>query len=390
MKITYLDYSATTPVDRGVFTAMKPYFMEEFGNASEPHFLGVQALQAVEKSRREVAALLNAEAENIIFTGSATESINLSHKGLIEALRQRSDGKKLHIITSCVEHKAVLETCKHLEELGWAQVSYLPVDKYGRISVAEVEKTVRPETVLVSVMYVNNEVGTIQPIAEIGRLLKKINPKIYFHTDATQAVQYLESDVGKLGVDLLSFAGHKICAPKGIGGLYVRKGTPLTRQIDGGRQEKGLRAGTENIPYIAGLGKAAEIARLAKKKEAQRLEKLRERLIKEVLKIPGVRITGDPEKRAPHIASFLIGGLEGESLILLLADKGIIASTGSACNSGNLQPSHVLQAMGIAPEDSHGSIRFSLGRGTSEEDVDYVSAVLPEIINRLREMAPKF
>lgn len=398
MKLTYLDFAATTPVDPAVLAAMKPYFIKEFGNASEPHFLGVQALQALEKSRHQIAAFLNAEVSSIIFTSSATESINFSHKGLIEALLPKAQGKKLHIITSQIEHKAVLETCKHLERLGWADVTYLPVDGYGRVNVFEMEKAITPETVLISIMYVNNEVGTIQPIAEIGSLVKAANETrkkeqglpLYFHTDATQAIQYLDSDVEKLGVDLLSFTGHKIYAPKGVGALYIRKGVPIVRQLDGGGQEKRLRAGTENVPYIVALGKAVELCGQAKKKETKRLEKLRNLLIAEMLKIPGTKLTGDAVNRAPHIASFLVEGAEGEALILLLADKGIIASTGSACNSGDLQPSHVLSAMGVPPENSHGSIRFSLGRKITKDDIAYVSMVLPKVVNRLREMAPKF
>lgn len=398
MKLTYLDYAATTPTDLKVFNAMKPFFKDKFGNASEPHFLGVQALTAIEKARDQIIDLLNSKNGNIIFTGSATESINLSHKGLIESLLQNTGEKKLHIITSAIEHKAVLETCRHLEALGKVDVTYLPVDSDGNLKISDIEDAIRPETVLVSVMYVNNEVGTIQPIEEIGALIKKVKEfrqqkkelPIYFHTDATQAIQYLNCDVDYLGVDMLSFTGHKIYAPKGIGALYIRKRTPITRQLDGGRQESGLRAGTENVPYIVGLGEAVELIVQFREKEIKRLMLLQEKLINKLLEIPGVTLTGSLTERAPHIASFLIEGVEGEALILLLSDKGIISSTGSACNSGDLQPSHVLSAMGIIPENSHGSIRFSLGRNTCEEDIDRVGNLLPGIIAKLRNMAPKF
>ena len=293
---------------------------------------------------------------------------------------------KFHIITSQIEHKAVLETCRHLEKLGLATVSYLPVDQYGLINLSDLEKAIKPETVLVSMMYVNNEVGTIEPIAEISRLLKKVNHRIYFHTDATQAIQYLDCRVDKLGVDLLSLTGHKFCAPKGIGALYIRKKTPLVRQQDGGSQEADLRAGTENVPYIVALGKAiASIDQL----RVDELRILRDKLIEGVLKIAGIKLTGHPSLRAPHIASFVIEGVEGEAVLLHLSDAGIAASTGSACTSGGLEPSHVLTAMGLPAELSHGSLRLSLGPQTTGEEIDYVLTVLPQVIARLRKMAPK-
>lgn len=399
MKKIYLDNAATTPVSPEIFAAMKPYFMNRFGNASEPHSWGQEARKAIDEAREKIANFFGAKPKEIIFTSCATESINFAHKGLVEAIRnsQFAIGKLPHIITSSVEHKAVLETCKHLEKIGWAKVTYLPVDKYGMVDIKDIRRAIKPETVLVSIMYVNNEVGTIKPIAEIGKLIKKINlsrvashlSPIFFHTDATQAIQYLDCNIDKLGVDLLSLSGHKIYAPKGIGALYIRKGTPITRQQDGGGQEYRLRAGTENVPYIAGLGKAIELVEQNKAHSAKRIEKLRDRLRDGVLKIQGVGLTGHPQKCSPHIATFIVEGAEGEAMLLLLSDKGIAASSGSACTSGLLEPSHVLTAMGIPPELAHGSLRFSLGKQTTKEDIDYVLEVLPKIVARLRKMAPK-
>ncbi|MEK7565534.1 MAG: cysteine desulfurase family protein, partial [Patescibacteria group bacterium] len=277
-----------------------------------------------------------------------------------------------------------LEACRHLKNLRKIDLTILPVDKYGQINLKDLEKAVKAETVLVSIMYVNNEVGTIQPIKEIGEFLKRTNPKIYFHTDATQAVQYLDCRVDSLGVDLLSLTGHKIYAPKGVGALYIKKGIPLVRQMDGGNQEFKLRAGTENVPSIVGLGEAIQL--IPKNKSPKTLCN---KLIQEILKIPGIKLTGHPTKRAPHIASFVIKGVEGEAVALLLSDKGIMISTGSACTSTELSPSHVLTAMGIPPEVSHGSVRFSLGKETTRQETEYVIRVLPEIIKKLRIMSPK-
>lgn len=413
MKQIYLDNAATTSTDPAVFAAMKPYFLTKYGNASEPHLYGQQARIAVEAARAQVAKFLGAKPGEVIFTGSATESINLAHKGLIEAITPLLGGKKSHIITTSIEHKAVLESCRHLQDQGLAEVTLLPVDEYGVVKMDELKRAIREETVLVSIMYVNNEVGTIQPIKEISQILKKINdqrtmnhqPKVFFHTDATQAIQYLPCNADELGADLLSLTGHKFHAPKGVGALYVRSGTPLIKQMDGGSQEKRLRAGTENVPYIVALGKAMEKVtgyRPSALRPSLRLEelqgtgdrvqevtKLRNHLVQEVLKIPGVRLTGHPTLRSPHIASFVIEGVEGEAVLLMLSEKGVMASTGSACTSGSLEPSHVLSAMGFAPEISHGSLRLSLDKSTTEEEVEYVAKILPEIVERLRLMAPK-
>lgn len=389
MRLVYLDNAATTSTDPEVFKSMRPYFSKKYGNASEFHRLGREAKETMEISRQKLASFLGAEANEIIFTGSATESINLSHKGLIEALQGEFKGKKKpHIITSSIEHKAVLETCQHLESLAKADITYLPVDSYGRVGLEALEKAIKPETVLVSIIYANNEVGTIQPIREIGALVKKIDKKIYFHTDATQAIQYLNSNVDFLKIDLLSLTGHKIYAPKGVGALYVRDGVPLARQIDGGGQESGLRSGTENVPYIIGLGKAVELIEKSKSNNPKKVQKLREKLVKRVLKIPGVKLTGHPVKRVPHIASFIFEGVEGEAVVLRLSDVGIYISSGSACTSSDLHPSHVLTAMGIPPEKSHGSLRFSLGKDTRNEEVDYLIEKLPGIVKNLRKMAP--
>lgn len=398
MKKIYLDHAATTPVDPRVLRVMLPYLKEKFGNPSSPHRWGREARLAIEESRKKVAKALGAKPEEMIFTSGATESINLAHKGLIRGMLYRAKKIKTpHLITTLVEHKAVLETCQYLERLGVAKVTYLPVDKNGLVRVADIEKAIRPETALVSIMFVNNEVGMIEPIDKIGRLIKKINQtgnrrqetKIYFHTDATQACQYLDCHVERLGVDLLSLSGHKIYAPKGIGVLYIREGTPLSRQQNGGGQEHQLRAGTENVPYIVALGKAVELVEQNKMHSAKRIEKLRERLVAGILKIPGTKLTGHPTKQAPHIASFIVQGAEGEAILLLLDEAGIAASSGSACTSGLLEPSHVLTAMGYQPQEAHGSLRFSLGKQTTEEEIDEVIKVLPGIVEKLRKMAPK-
>lgn len=398
MRQIYLDNAATTPVDPEVLSAMRPYFSKIYGNASEVHSLGRQAKLAIEKSRAQIADFLGCSPQEVVFTAGATESINLSHKGLIESVLLGWKGpKKPHIITSEVEHMAVLETVKHLGLLDLVEVTFVPVDQYGLVGVEDVQKAIKPETVLVSIMYVNNEVGTIEPIRQIGALIKTRNekreasnePRVYFHTDATQAVQYLNCDVNFLGVDLLSFTGHKFGAPKGVGALYIRKGTPLIRQQDGGGQEGRMRAGTENVPYIVGLGKAIEISSRFGVGRSRLITGLRDRLIKGVLKIPEVKLTGHPKLRAPHIASFVIEGAEGESIILLLSNEGIFASSGSACTSDKLAPSHVLAAMGVPAEISHGSLRLSLGKNTTKEDVDYVIKILPKVVERLRIMAPR-
>ncbi|HUW22290.1 MAG TPA: aminotransferase class V-fold PLP-dependent enzyme [Candidatus Bathyarchaeia archaeon] len=396
----YLDNAATTSIDSEVLRAMLPYFKEKFGNPSSVHSWGQAARQSVDESRQTIANFLGAGASEIIFTGCSTESISLAHKGLVEAVssQQNFKSKIPHIITCRIEHKAVLETCRHLEKRNLAEVTYLPVDRFGLVAIADLEKAVKANTVLVSIMYVNNEVGTVEPIGEIGKLIKKLNdlrmahdePKIYFHTDATQAIQYLDCRVDKLRVDFLSLTGHKIHAPKGIGALYIREKTPLVCQQDGGGQEGGLRGGTENVAFIVGLAKAIDLVTRNKDKNIKRIKDLQQKLIRGVLKIPGVNLTGHPEKRTPHIASFTIKGVEGEAVLLLLDSEGIAASSGSACTSGSLKPSHVLLAMGIPPEVAHGSLRLSLCKETTDREVNYALSILPKVIARLRKMAPRF
>jgi cysteine desulfurase len=391
----YLDNAATTQVDPEVFEVMKPYFKDRFGNPSSVHSWGQEAKRAIDESRQKIAKFLSADPGEIIFTSCATESINLAHRGLIEAINQSpgTNHQPLHIITSPIEHKAVLETCEHLKRRSSAEVTYLPVDKFGMINLSDLKKAIKPNTVLVSIIYVNNEVSTIQPIKEIGTMLQSYKAtkkkKIFFHTDATQAMQYLDCRVGKLGIDLLSFSGHKMHAPKGIGALYIQKDVLLSRQQNGGGQENRLRAGTENVAFIVGLAKAIELVASYQPSVIRKIARLRDKLIKGVLGIPGANLTGHPEVRAPHIASFTIRGVEGEAMLLLLDSEGIAASSGSACTSGTLKPSHVLLGMGISPGIAHGSLRFSLSKNTTKEEIDYVLKVLPKVVEKLRKMAPK-
>lgn len=387
MKKIYLDNAATTKVDPKIVKAILPYFTHNYGNASEHHYAGINAREAIEHSRETIANFLGADKNEIIFTSCSTESINLSHKGLIES--ETSKNKKVHIITTPIEHKAVLEACKHTN----AEITYLPVNKYGLVKVEDVEKAIKPNTILVSIMYVNNEIGTIEPIKEIGEMLRKYNLKhkthIYFHTDATQAIQYLNCDVNYLNVDLLSFTGHKIHAPKGIGVLYIREGTPLIRQQDGGGQEFGLRAGTENVPYIIGLEKAIELIQKLetfnkKSVMSKHITSLRNELIKKVLKIPDVQLTGSILNRVPHIASFVFRGIKGEDLVIILSKEGIACSSGSACTSDHPEPSHVLKAIGLDDEWAVGAVRFSLSKYTTLKEILEVEKKLEISVNKLR------
>jgi cysteine desulfurase len=379
----YLDNAATTYMDPRVRKEMEKYFEKEFGNPNSFHEMGLRARKAVEKSREKVAKILNARPEEIVFTGSGTESINLAIKGVARANRDK--GK--HIITSKIEHHAVLDTCGYLEKYEGFKVTYLDVDKYGLVNPKDLEKSIRKDTILITIMYANNEIGTIQPIGEIGKIARKRN--IYFHTDACQAGGYLDINVKKLNVDLLTLNGSKIYGPKGTGILYIRSGTRIHPIIHGGGQEFGLRSGTENVPGIVGFAKALEIAQRERRKESKRLIKLRDKLIKGITtKIPKSFLNGHPTKRLPNNVNVSILDIEGEALLLYLNRNGIYASTGSACTSKSLDPSHVITAIGLPYEAAHGSIRFSLGRKTKEKDIDRVLDVLPRIVEKLRSMSP--
>ena len=382
MHISYLDNAATTPVDKRVLDAMLPYFSEKYGNPGSMHQKGLEAKEALEDARKKVAELIGADADEIFFTGSGTESDNLAIIGIAKEMK----GKGNHIITTNIEHHAVLDTCKALEEEGF-KVTYVPVKENGIIDPKNVEKAITGKTILITVMYANNEIGTIQPIKEISRIAKEKG--ILFHTDACQAAEYLDINVNNLGVDLMTLNGSKIYGPKGVGILYAKKGVVLKPVIFGGGQEKGLRSGTENVPAIAGFAKALEIAQKEKGKEPKRLEKLRDKLIEGLKKkISEIIINGDLKNRLPNNVNIAVLGVEGESMLLHLDSKGICASTGSACTSRSLEPSHVIKAIGLSDEASHGSLRFSLGRHTADEDIEKVLKELPPIVESLRKISP--
>ena len=393
----YLDYAATTPLDPRVFAAMKPYFGQKFGNPNSLHSFGQEASEAVEKARKCASIFFGSEAGEIIFTSGATESNNFAIKGTIIARVAHYGLKKIkpHIITSQFEHSCVLSSCKKLEKQGMAEVAYLPVRKDGVISLREVKKNIKPNTVLVSVMYANNEIGTIQPIQEIGRMIAKANldrgEKIIFHTDAVQAVNYLDCNVDSLGVDLLTASAHKIYGPKGVGLLYIRKNTLLKRIQDGGEQEFSLRAGTLNVPGIVGFGSALDIAVTERARNYKIVEKLRDYLIERILKeIKGAKLNGSRIKRIPNNANFIFRGVEGEGMLLGLDLEGVAVSTGSACSAGDLRPSHVLTAIGVSEEDSHGSLRVTLGKYTTKQEVEFFIESLKEVVLRLRKIAGKY
>lgn len=384
MKRIYFDHSATTPVDTEVAKLTVEYMTEKFGNASSVHAFGREARKAIDEARDKVAALLNASSNEIFFTSGGTEGDNLALKGIAFANRKKGN----HIITSAIEHHAILHTCEYLEKQGFT-VTYLPVDEYGMVSIEELKNAITDKTILISIMFANNEVGTIQPVQKIGQLAREKG--IYFHTDAVQAVGSYPIDVKELNIDLLSFSGHKFHGPKGIGGLYVRKGVRIEAIQHGGAHERNMRAGTENVPGIVGLGKAAEVAQNEMDKKIAHITALRDKLIKGVMEvIPHTKLNGHPTERLPGSANFSFLYLEGESLLLNLDLKGIAASSGSACTSGSLDPSHVLLAMGLTHEVAHGSLRLTLGRGNTEAEVDYCLEVLPEIVERLRQMSPLY
>ena len=389
----YLDYAATTSVDSKVVKAMEPYFSKKYGNPASIHSWAQETQAAIDKARDQVAKFLGCKFSEIVFTGSASESDNLAIRGLLKALKRRKRaGEKIHIITSQIEHKAVLETCHDLEKNG-VKVTYLPVGKDGIINLDDLKAEITPETDLVSIMYVNNEMGAVQPIEKIGRLIKEINKtkehRIFFHTDAVQAANWLKCDIDKLKVDLLTLSGHKIYGPKGVGILYIRQGTPIYSLITGGDQEWGLRAGTENVAAIVGIGIAITGIRNTKYK-IQNTIKLRDKLVKGVLtKVSGSQLNGpeEPEERAPHIANFSFKGVEGEGLVISLDQEGIAASTGSACTSRALLPSHVLIAMGLTDLQTHSSLRVSFGEHTTGAEIDKFLQVLPKVIERLRKIS---
>lgn len=377
----YMDNSATTPVRKEVAEEMIPYLTENFGNPSSIYDPGKTAKNAVENARKKVAYAICAEENEIYFTSGGTESDNWAIKGI--AFTNGSKGK--HIITSSIEHHAVLHTCEWLEGQGF-EVTYLPVDKYGMVSPKDLKNAIRDDTILISIMLANNEIGTIQPVEEIGKIARE--NKIYFHTDAVQAIGHVPIDVQKMNIDLLSLSGHKFQGPKGCGALYIRKGTKIETILHGGAQERKRRAGTENVPAIVGLGKAIELATGEIEESNKTLGELRERLINGLLKVPKTHLNGHPTKRLANNVNVTFEYIEGESLLLLLNAKGIYASTGSACNSSSLEPSHVLTACGVPHEIVHGSLRLSLGEMNTEKDVDRVLEVLPEIVQKLRNMSP--
>ena len=378
MKRIYMDHSATTPVAPEVLEAMLPYFSEKFGNASSLHSFGLEAKEALEESREKVAGLLGAKPEEIIFTAGGTESDNLALKGI--ARKNQKSGK--HIITTQVEHPAILECCRKLEKEGF-EVTYLPVTNEGLVEIATLESAIRSDTILISVMHANNEVGTIQPLEEIGRLAAEKD--IYLHTDAVQSVGKIPTDVNKLGVDLLSLSAHKLYGPKGVGALYIRNGTRLESIIQGGGHERGLRSGTENIAGIVGLARAGELASQEMASEARRLTDLRDKLARKVLdSVKEAWINGTMKMRLPGNLNFGFKYVEGESLLLFLDSIGISVSTGSACSSHKLEPSHVLLSLGLKPEECHGSLRITLGRSNTLEEVDYVALGIARAVERFR------
>ena len=382
MKKVYFDHAATTPTDPAIAKVVFEYMTEKFGNAGSVHGFGREARQAVDTAREQVAKLINAQPSEIFFTSGGTESDNISLKGVAYANRSRGN----HIITSAIEHHAVLEPCAELKKEGF-QVTILPVDEYGRVDIETVKAAIRPETILISIMFANNEVGTIQPIAEIGALARERG--IYFHTDAVQATGNWPIDVKAMNIDMLTMSGHKFNAPKGIGALYIRKGVRLRSIQQGGGQERHIRPGTENVPGIVGLGLAAEKAAGGMAEKVRATTALRERLLTGILeKVPDIKVNGHLTERLPGNVNVSVRYIEGESLLLNLDMKGIGASSGSACTSGSLDPSHVLLAMGLDHATAHGSLRLTLGMGNTEADVDYFLEVFPPIVERLRSMSP--
>jgi cysteine desulfurase len=383
----YMDYHATTPVDPRVVEAMVPYFYETFGNAaSRSHVFGWKAEEAVEASREQIAKLVGADsAKEIVITSGATESDNLAIKGVAEFYREKGN----HIVTTVIEHKAVLDTCKRLEKSGY-EVTYLPVDKFGMVDPDDVKRALTDRTILVSVMLANNEVGTVQPLAEIGKITRERG--VLFHSDAVQGVGKVEFDVAKMNVDLASLTAHKMYGPKGVGALYVRRSKPRVRlvaQLDGGGHERGMRSGTLNVPGVVGFGRAAQIMLAEWRDESARVFRQRERLRERIFAaVDDVHLNGHPEKRLPGNLNVAFNYVEGEAM--MMAIKDVAVSSGSACTSASLEPSYVLRSMGVEEENAHSSIRFGLGRFTTDEEVDYVADLVISKVNKLREMSPLY
>ena len=389
----YFDYAATTPLDAKVLKRMMPYLKDKYGNPSSLHQFGREASEAIDEARERVAKFLGCKPTEIIFTGSASESDNLAIRGLVKSLRRtKRAGERMHIITSSIEHKAVIETCKDLEKEG-VRVTYLPVGPDGLINLDDLEAEITPETDLVSIMYANNEMGAIQSIKKIGQLIAKSNKfeehLTYFHTDAVQAANWLNCDVKELDVDLLTLSAHKIYGPKGVGVLYAKEGTPIHALITGGDQEWKLRAGTENVAGIVGMGEAIEQIKNQNSK-IKIIQKLRDKLVADVLiRVERSKLNGpdNPEDKLPNIANFSFEGVEGEALVLSLDQEGIAVSTGSACTSQVLLPSHVLMAMGLSDLEAHSSLRISFGKYTTAKEIDYFLKVLPQVVERLRKIS---
>lgn len=381
-KKIYLDYAATTPIDPRVFRAMLPYFSEKFGNSMSLHSFGQEARKALEESRVVVAKLMGARPQGIIFTASATESNNLALKGVALANKEKGN----HIVISQIEHPSIIETAKWLEGQGF-EVSRVSVDKYGLVDPQKVKKLIKKGTILVSILHASNEIGTLQPIKEIGKICREKG--VYFHSDAAQTFGKVEVDVNEMKIDLLTVSAHKMYGPKGVGALFIREGTKILPILHGGGQEAGLRPSTVNVAGIVGFAKACQICQKEMKKEFKRLSNLKEKVIKGILKrIPHSRLNGHPQKSLANIVNFSFKSVEGEALVVQLDLLGIATSTGSACSSEKLEPSHVLLAIGLKPEQAHSSLRISLGRWATEKDINYLLEVLPKIIKKLRKISP--
>jgi cysteine desulfurase len=384
MKRVYLDHNATTPVEQEVLEAMLPFLSADFGNAASIHSFGQRARAAVETAREPVAALIGARPQEIIFTSGGTESDNHAIFGIVEA----AGGHDKHVITTPIEHEAVLNTCQALEKQG-ISVTYLSVDREGRIDLEALRRAISRETVLVTIMHANNELGTVQPLEEIGRIAAEAD--VYFHTDAVQSAGKLPIDVRSMGVDLLSLSGHKLYAPKGIGALYIKSGTRLRQLLYGGHHQRGFRPGTENVAGIVGLGKAAEMAPRSLAEDAKRVSALRDKLEQGLLAgVPDSSVNGGRAPRMANTTNLLFHGVEGEALVIALDLKGLACSTGAACSSGAVEPSHVLTAIGLPPEEARASLRFSLGRHTTSEDIDFALQAVPAAVAQLRELSPTY